>query len=316
MIIESVLSIVSGATGVYSAIGALKSGRQAALILEHLASVGQKVERLSDRILYFERTVVRNTERARCGMACEISDIKNRLEPVAEALGQEILSSSLIPTPYKMKAAMASNPWNVLLDIRPLSYAVPQPSPEMVPILFSDSGTDYIGWQLAGVMQQLFDCIYEPSQWLQERTPGHDVQPPDRPFIQVQGYEWFRGVSPAVKQVSEEIFRLDNAHVYVIDGKVDSLESIDLYFSLIPDPSSLVVVSTGYSQGVLQHADEQVIAGRSVSLLLTSKTRLLEICDLFNKLQLGECPLIYRKSSDRSFDPVLWGLRTAVPKTP
>jgi parallel beta-helix repeat protein len=78
----------------------------------------------------------------------------------------------------KMQNALAKSPWEVLLDIRPVSLAAKSDNPDMVPILFSHNGVYYIGWQMRGTLVPAFDCQYDelwvPSsdskRQLQEKT--------------------------------------------------------------------------------------------------------------------------------------------------
>jgi len=82
------------------------------------------------------------------------------LDPVQQALGGDILSSAVIVTPEQMRQAMRANPFDVLLEVRPVSFAQPHSNPSMVPIMFDLDGTRYIGWQTRGVLPMLFHVEY------------------------------------------------------------------------------------------------------------------------------------------------------------
>jgi formylglycine-generating enzyme required for sulfatase activity len=60
-----------------------------------------------------------------------------------------------------MQIAMQASPWEVLLDIRPVSLSNPPSNPDMIPIVFEHNGVQYVGWQMRGTLPMLFDCTYD-----------------------------------------------------------------------------------------------------------------------------------------------------------
>lgn len=98
----------------------------------------------------------------------DLREVRQSLEPVQQAVGEEILSSAMILTPEKMQKALVKNPWEVLIDTRPVSLAAKHHNPDMVPVLFSYNGVYYIGWQMRSTLVSAFDCQYQefsaPSQ--------------------------------------------------------------------------------------------------------------------------------------------------------
>ena len=126
--------------------------------IEPLDRIVSGIERLSDNILYAPNLeTVQDITRNRQRKISNFREIKESLEPLQKAIGSEILSSAIILTPEKMQIAMQANPWEVLLDIRPINLSNP---PDMIPIIFQHDTVQYIGWQIRGSLPMLFDCRY------------------------------------------------------------------------------------------------------------------------------------------------------------
>jgi formylglycine-generating enzyme required for sulfatase activity len=127
----------------------------------HNAKIADSFERLSDRILYapnLEAIKDNNTSRQR--QVDDLRQVRESLDPLQKALGGDLLSSAVILTPEKMQKAFDSDPWQVLIDIRPLARATKPNNPDMVPFLFEEKGAQYIGWQIKGVLPMMFECQY------------------------------------------------------------------------------------------------------------------------------------------------------------
>jgi hypothetical protein len=130
--------------------------------IEYLDRIATGIERLSDNILYAPNMeTVRDITINRQHKIDNLREVKQSLEPVQKAVGSEILSSAIILTPDKMQIAMQASPWEVLLDIRPVSLSNPLNNPDMIPIVFEHDGTQYVGWQMRGTLPMLFDCTYD-----------------------------------------------------------------------------------------------------------------------------------------------------------
>ncbi len=93
------------------------------------------------------------------------------MEPIQQALGDEIFSLSMILTPDKMQNIFAKNPWEILIDIRHVNLVTPPNNPDLVPIIFHHSGVQYIGWQMRKTLPILFDCQLDEPRFLPTLTP-------------------------------------------------------------------------------------------------------------------------------------------------
>jgi hypothetical protein len=129
----------------------------------HIIELTKSIERLSDSILYAPNLeTVKDVTQTHQRKIDNLRDVRESLEPVQQAIGQEILSSAMILTPEKMQQALAKSPWEVLLDIRPVNLAgKPPANSDMVPVLFNHAGMQYLGWQMRGTLPILFNCEYD-----------------------------------------------------------------------------------------------------------------------------------------------------------
>jgi len=86
-------------------------------------------------------------------------ELREILEPVQTGLNEDILSTAMLTTPSKLRQAFQKDPFEVLMDIRPVNRAKRPTNSDVLPILFYDSGIYFIGWQTRGALL-LFNCGY------------------------------------------------------------------------------------------------------------------------------------------------------------
>ena len=75
-------------------------------------------------------------------------------------------------TPEKLKKAFIKDPWELLIDIRPVNRTKKPSNPDLIPITFYDNNLQYIGWQTLGALSSLFNCDFESngSFWVPKQT--------------------------------------------------------------------------------------------------------------------------------------------------
>ncbi len=181
--IESILSICSGAKTAYDtykmASEIIRGNPQIKLLEEIAKQNGDMkihIERLSDKILcgtnYYP---VQDVNPSRRQQVEDLREIRESLDPLQRALGEEIFSSAMILTPDKMRQAMVKNPWDVLDDIRPFNRATPHHDPAKVPIVFDDNGVRFIGWMKRGLLPVVFEVEWQtfstPSEIIRTNNP-------------------------------------------------------------------------------------------------------------------------------------------------
>jgi WD40 repeat protein len=174
---ESILCIMNGHQTnhhLYQRAGGIIKGHQETAT-QYLNRIAINVERLSEKIWYAPSAIsVQDVSKPNQQYVDDLREVRACLEPVQRAVGEKILSSAMIATPLKMQQALAKNPWEVLMDIRPLNLATKPPYADMTPMLFSHKGVLYLGWQMRGALPQLFNCQYDelwrPNPLLETRT--------------------------------------------------------------------------------------------------------------------------------------------------
>jgi len=186
--IESILSICSGAKTAYDtykmASAIIKGDPQVKLLEEIAKQTGDMkvhIERLSDNILYAPNMqAVQAVNPSRRQQVQDLREVRETLDPLQRALGENIFSSAMILTPDKMRQAMVKDPWDVLDDIRPFNRATPHHDPAKIPILFDDNDVRYIGWMKRGLLPVVFEIEWRTSQIIQ--TPNPPPKPPEDSF--------------------------------------------------------------------------------------------------------------------------------------
>ncbi|MEZ5670986.1 MAG: SUMF1/EgtB/PvdO family nonheme iron enzyme [Thiotrichaceae bacterium] len=148
----------------------------------NLEGIHTKFEQLSEHIVYAKSlNAVEDVTRSRQQKIEDLREARQFLEPVQRALGQDIVSSAIVVTPERMQRVLQKNPWEVLIDVRPVSFASRPSHPDLVPIMFIHNNLQYIGWQTRGMLPIMFDCELN-ELWLPP-TPSL-VSPAGTPLTQ------------------------------------------------------------------------------------------------------------------------------------
>ncbi len=166
--VEGILSLMGGYNTVHSfcqnVSGLLRGKKEDSLqylekMNRNLEGIHAKFEQLSDHIVYAKSlNAVEDVTRSRQQKIEDLREARQYLEPVQQALGQEIISSAIVVTPEKMQQEFQKNPWDVLIEVRPASFASKPADSDLVPILFIHNNVQYIGWQKRGMLPIMFDC--------------------------------------------------------------------------------------------------------------------------------------------------------------
>jgi hypothetical protein len=156
----SVSSSFNSVVDLYKNVSGVFKGDQKIQYLEkmttHLGGIETQLERLSDNIIVAPNMqVVQDVTKTHQQKIEDLREVKTCLEPIQQAMGEEILSSAMILTPEKMQNALAKNPWEVLVDVRPLNLVTPPNNPDLVPVAFYHSGMQFIGWQMRGTLPMM-----------------------------------------------------------------------------------------------------------------------------------------------------------------
>ena len=195
-----VLSAANSAFGLYKNISAIRCGGSSTehYLDELAAELGDlrlEVKRLSDNILYLPKVEgVTNVIQMPQQSIKDLREVRKYLDPIQQAIGQDIVSSRMIFTPNRLLQAMRANPRDVLYNIRSANDAEPSTDPSLVPVLFQDRGVAYIGWIKRGTMSAIFGCEYN-ELWLpgskQSQNPTElPSEPPLFPYPEPPSFPW------------------------------------------------------------------------------------------------------------------------------
>jgi len=191
MVVEGILSLMGSYNTAHNfcqnVSGLLRGKKEDSLqylekMNRNLEGIHNKFEQLSDHIIYAKSlSAVEDVTRTRQQKVEDLREARQYLEPVQQALGQDIVSSAIVVTPERMQRVLQKNPWDVLLDVRPVSFASRPSHPDLVPIMFIHNNLQYIGWQTRGMLPIMFDCELN-ELWLPP-TPSL-VSPTGTPLTQ------------------------------------------------------------------------------------------------------------------------------------
>ena len=158
------MSLLANAAGIHSWFSGIRAGRIQESLLRETELTRHSIERLSDHILSVCSVVeVRSSTQENQEFLTDNRKICELLNPIQMSLGEDILTTAVVLTPDKLQNAMSKDPWEVLVEIRPVERVKRPVNPDMVPIIFNDGGGFYIGWQMRGTLPMLLGCEYEPE---------------------------------------------------------------------------------------------------------------------------------------------------------
>lgn len=170
MLLEScltVLSVAERATKLYDWFTGVSAGDQLKKALAELERTKKDVQRLSDRLVYVPgvQEAVSNEPTKYLRDARQIREL---LDPVAASLETDMLTTSVVATPRMLRDAFQRNPWELLIDVRPADRAKSPLNPDLIPIMFTDGGRSYVGYQTRGALRSSFNCEFHhgPELWL------------------------------------------------------------------------------------------------------------------------------------------------------
>jgi len=173
------LSILADIAGLHSWLTGIRHGRIHDRLLDELLQTKATVERLSDHLYYVSSVQqVRDITKLQQKQLLDKRTISELLNPLQENLRQDILATAVIATPEKLLKAFNKDPWEVLIDPRPLDRVKKPENPDLFPIIFKHQSVYFIGWQMKGVLPSLFDCEYDPDRGLY--IPKYDTKPAEK----------------------------------------------------------------------------------------------------------------------------------------
>ena len=167
----AVLGAVSGVATLHSWYTGLNTGDRLNQILNEARESHLKIERLSGHILYTPSIQQVHTINETSSRVGDLRELREILEPVQMGLNQDILSTAVLTTPSKLRQAFQTDPFEVLIETRPAARVKRPANPDLLPILFHDGGTYYVGWQTSGALPILFNCDYSPDATPETSSP-------------------------------------------------------------------------------------------------------------------------------------------------
>jgi hypothetical protein len=136
--VMQVMNVAEKATKLYDWFSGVHAGDELKRMTKDLERAKVEIKRLSDHVLY--APALHQAVNLQGGHAtADLRATAAALEPVASGVGGDILSSALVATPERLRQAFIKDPWEVLVDVRPLARAKRPSNPDLMPISFSVS---------------------------------------------------------------------------------------------------------------------------------------------------------------------------------
>jgi len=161
MFLDTLISIGQGISigiDVYKNVSTIIKGDK----IKQFDQDSSEIERLSDNILYAPNLhILQDVTKREQRYVEDLREVRESLEQVQQAFGEQILSSAMILTPEKMQKAISNSPWDALLDVRPINVVSEPSNSDMIPVLFYHNEMPFIGWQTSSSLPNLFNCHYD-----------------------------------------------------------------------------------------------------------------------------------------------------------
>ncbi len=130
-----------------------------------LDQISSKIERLDDQIYYLRTQEVWDTGISQQHTIEDLRQIRNVALPIQRVLGTELVISKPIVTPKALRKFLLDDPKEILFDIRPLrqGHSAHIDDPTLVPVTFSKSGEEFVGFIKIGYLKDFLNCDYKPQ---------------------------------------------------------------------------------------------------------------------------------------------------------
>ena len=182
----AILGHLASLTGLHSFIGGFYTGRKINEISALVKANNAEIKKLADKLYYAESVEEVVPSEGRIQRVERLSDVQQLLSPLQGALGDDLLSTAMITTPERLAQEMGKDPWEVLINIKPLSQVVQPAQPSLIPIVFSHEHEFYVGWQTKGMLITVLGADYRPVRTSAESPTSSPLVAPI-PLVGVSG---------------------------------------------------------------------------------------------------------------------------------
>jgi hypothetical protein len=172
--LDTIIGIVSFG---YSIVAGIKQGRQLAELQRSVELCGQRFERVSPGALYLpDKKIVTDTSKKVQDVVRDEKTVKGAVEKMLAATQSPIAVSQMILTPEKTTKLLASNPWDVLLNVHPHHKKNPETPKGLVAVMFEFQGLKLVGYQSVGALRFMLgiDVSRDHEFWLPPSSTSSD----------------------------------------------------------------------------------------------------------------------------------------------
>ena len=244
IVIGSYAAAIDAIYGLYRTISGIfqDKGENVKETVKELRESGILVKQPSNHIFIAPNLeAVKNLNQSSQQHITNLQDIHKYLDPIQNTLGNDILSSRMIPTPEKFLKEIRKNPWDVFSHIRPFQYTRQLTDSSYIPMMFEYKGNFYIGWIKRGLLPSVTNCNYN-ELWLPKTSRKKHIKKKLTP-----GYEdnINHGIKPNIyKKISNWYFKRTgylNPKIANIGRYIDKNNNIIYKYKIYPIPTKRLI---------------------------------------------------------------------------
>ena len=208
--IISLTGLVGSGASIYGVISAIKAGSDFNEMLNSFDALENKIDSITDKISILHGDILRDRSLNEQVYFRKVNIQKELLTPIQEILELNILSSIPIKTPKSFQRGLKYNPREILLNIDKLEHSNFNKNGSMIPVLFCENMTYYVGWQLPSTISLMFDLEIKESYLSYEnghKSVNHENLPLDSYAVETYKKR-VKGANPVVLYDLAVIFYL------------------------------------------------------------------------------------------------------------
>ena len=168
-VLESVTNVATNAARLREFFCGFHTARSISKIAKTLEADGHRIVKLANGLYY--AASLKELSSTNSTTVEALQDVKELLSPVQKAMQQDILSGAVVTTPDKLRYHLGKSPQDVLVEIRPINHVLAPRNPNLIPVVYQDSGQFYVGWQTKAALYDLLDVSYNDLTSNQPDSP-------------------------------------------------------------------------------------------------------------------------------------------------
>ena len=153
---ETLLGILSAATGVHGWISGLRLGSEVARIRSLVQENRDRIIALGEGVYYAPSV----QDIGGAELTGDVPQLRQALAPIHGATRSELLATALVSAPPVLRDR---RPEDLLFGVEPLTPSVHAHESSVVPVVFTEGNKSYVGWQKAALIPDMLGVSFAPT---------------------------------------------------------------------------------------------------------------------------------------------------------